>query len=277
MSFALGRRLIVLAALCIMALPATATRSVAAEPVMIYAAATLTNALDAAIAAAETSLHVPVTVVYGPSPSLVKQLENGAPGDIFFSADTDWMDEAAARKIVDPATRVDLLSSKLVLIAPASQAVATPIAPGFPLAAMLGEGRLVMCDPMMMPAGRYGRLALQKLGVWDSVKDHIANAENVRAALAYVARREAPLGIVFDTDAMLDHDVKVIGTFPADSHPPIVYPIAAVARSHNPDTPRVVRFLASPVAKPIFEKYGYAVLPSGSSRLEGLSTIAAKE
>jgi molybdate transport system substrate-binding protein len=261
MPFAFGRSLRVLAVLGIIALPVTATRSMAAEPVMIFAAATLKDALDAVTTAAEGSMHVPVTAVYGPSANLVKQLENGAPGDIFFSADADWMNEAIARKLVDPATRIDLLSSKLVLIAPASQAVATPITPGFPLAAMLGDGRLAMCDPMMMPAGRYGRAALQKLGVWDSVKDRIVNAENVRAALAYVARREAPLGIVFDTDAMLDPGAKVIGVFPADSHPPIVYPLAAVARSRNPDTARILRFLVSAPAKSIFEKHGYAILP----------------
>jgi molybdate transport system substrate-binding protein len=264
MLVATARRLLVLVVLGMIALPLTTVRSVAAEPVMIFAAATLKDALDAVVAAAGAAIHVPVTAVYGPSPSLVKQLENGAPGDIFFSADADWMDEAIARKIVDPATRVDLLSSTLVLIAPASQAVDTRITPGFPLVAMLGDGRLAMCDPMMMPAGRYGRAALQKLGVWDGVKDRIANAENVRAALAYVARREAPLGIVFDTDARLDQGVKIIGTFPADSHPPIVYPFAAVAHAHNPDTTRILGFLASEPARSIFTKYGYAVLPPAS-------------
>jgi molybdate transport system substrate-binding protein len=194
----------------------------------------------------------------------VKQLENGAPGDIFFSADSDWMDEAVKAKIVDPKTRVDLLSSKLVLIAPAKQAKPVTIAPGFPLATMLGDGRLAVCDPMMMPAGRYGRAALQKLGVWDSVKDKIANAEDIRAALAYVSRGEAPLGVVFDTDARLDKGVAIIGTFPAETHPPIVYPIADVARSQNPDTARLTAFLTSAAAKPIFERYGYTFLPSGA-------------
>lgn len=264
MGFELDRRRLVLAGLATLALPAAA-RPAAATPVMIYAAATLKDALDQAIASAEAGLRLPIIAVYGPSPSLVKQLENDAPGDIFFSADPDWMDEAAARKIVDPATRTDLLSSKLVLIAPGPKAAATAIEPGFPLAAMLGDGRLAMCDPMMMPAGRYGRAALQSLGVWDSVKDRVANAENVRAALAYVARREAPLGIVFDTDARLDPGVTIIGTFPVGSHPPIIYPIAAVARSRNPDTAKVLRFLVSPAAQPIFERYGYTVLPAHSS------------
>jgi molybdate transport system substrate-binding protein len=266
MHFDLGRRRIVLATVAGLVLPLRAARSATVQPVRIFAAATLQDALAAAMASARAALHVPVTAVYGPSSALVKQFENGAPGDLFFAADTDWMDEAVARKVVDPATRVDLLSSTLVLVAPASQATATTIAPGFPLAQMLGDGRLAMCDPMMMPAGRYGRAALQKLGVWDSVKARVANAADVRAALAYVARREAPLGIVFDTDARLDPGVKIVGTFPADSHPPIVYPIAAVAQSRNPDTARVLRFLVSPEAKPIFERYGYEVLTAASAR-----------
>jgi molybdate transport system substrate-binding protein len=231
---------------------------------MVFAAATLKDALDSALTAAQTALHVTAQAVYGPVPSLVKQLENGAPGDIFFSADTDWMDEAVTQKIVDPASRVDLLSSKLVLIAPATQAQSVAIMPGFPLAAMLGDGRLAMCDPMMMPAGRYGRAALQKLGVWDSVKDRVANAADIRTALSYLARGEAPLGIVFDTDAKLEPGVAVIGTFPADTHPPIVYPIATVAQRRNPSTARVFGFFTSSAAKPIFEKYGYVFLPRGA-------------
>jgi len=233
----------------------------AGKPVMIFAAATLKPALDPAAQAATEALHVGVTVVYGPSPALVKQLETGAPADIFFSADADWMDAAVARKLVDPATRVDLLSSTLVLIAPAADATPVTIAPGFPLATMLGDGRLAMCDPMMMPAGRYGRAALQKLGVWPSVQHRVANAEDVLAAVTYVSRREAALGIVFDTDAKLDPGVAVVGTFPPDTHPPIVYPVAAVARSTNPETPRVLAFLRSAAARRIFAAHGYTVLP----------------
>jgi molybdate transport system substrate-binding protein len=251
----------VLAALGALALPTVAAHGASSEPVRIFAAATLKDALDAAMAAAAAAVDAKVIGVYGPSPALVRQLEDGAPGDIFFSADPDWMNDAVKRNIVDPASRIDLLSSKLVLVAPASHARETVIGPGFPLEKMLGDGRLAMCDPMMMPAGRYGRAALQKLGVWESVKTRIANAADVRAALAYVARGEAPLGIVFDTDARLEPDVKVIGTFPADSTPPIVYPVAAVARSTNPSTRPVLRYLVSPQARPIFEKFGYRFLP----------------
>jgi molybdate transport system substrate-binding protein len=206
-----------------------------------------------------------VQPVYGPSPALVQQPQNGAPGDIFFSADSDWMDEAVVRGVVQPSGRVDLLSSTLVLIAPATQGEPVTIGPDFPLAALLGSGRLAVCDVMMMPAGmmragRYGRAALQTLGVWERVKDRVANAADVLAALAYVSRREAALGIVFNTDARLDQGVRVVGTFPPDSHPPIVYPLATVARSRNSDATRVFGFVTSAAARSIFASYGYSVL-----------------
>ncbi len=226
---------------------------------MILAAATLKGALDPVARAAEAALHVQIVTVYGPSPALVKQLENGAPGDIFFSADADWMNAAIAGKVVDPATRVDLLSSQLVLVGPAGKAMPVTIAPGFPLADMLNNGRLAMCDPMMMPAGRYGRAALQRLGVWDSVKGRIAVAEDVLAAMVLVSRQEAALGIVFDTDARLDQDVGIVGRFPPDSYPPIVYPIAAVATSRNPATRAVLDFLTSATGKAMFEAQGYTI------------------
>jgi molybdate transport system substrate-binding protein len=162
------------------------------------------------------------------------------------------MDDAIARRLVEPSSRVDLPSSKLVLIAPAGYAEAVTIAPGFPLVDLLGSGRLAMCDPMMMPAGRYGRTALLSLGVWDSVRERVATAADVLAALAYVSRHEATLGIVFDTDARLDQGVTVIGAFPDDSHQRIVYPLAKVARSHNPDASGVLKFLTSPEVEPVF-------------------------
>ena len=234
----------------------------AAQPVMILAAATLKNALDLVVRAAEAKLHVPIVTVYGPSPTLVKQLQNGAPGDIFFSADSDWMDNAIAHKLVDPASRVDLLSSRLVLVAPAGQAQQVAITPGFPLKRLLGTGRLAMCDPMMMPAGRYGRAALQQLDVWNNVKGHVAVAEDVLGALVLVLRREAALGIVFDTDARLDRGVSIIGTFPSDSHPPIVYPVAEVASGRNPNTRPVLEFIVSAESRAIFQGEGYTVLSS---------------
>lgn len=173
------------------------------------------------------------------------------------------MDNAIAHKLVDPASRVDLLSSKLVLVAPADPARPVVIAPGFPLASLLGAGRLAMCDPMMMLAGRYGRAALQKLGVWSNVKARVAVAEDVLGALVLASRHEAARGIVFDTDALIDHGVSVIGTFPADSYPPIVYPVAAVAGSRNPNTRLVLDFIVSPEARAMFRAQGYT-LPSVS-------------
>ncbi|MDR3514802.1 MAG: molybdate ABC transporter substrate-binding protein [Azospirillaceae bacterium] len=250
----------ILATLAILALPLATPRPAVAEPVVILAAATLKDALDAVTAAAASAMPVQTTAIYGSSPGLVKQLENGAPGDLFFSADTDWMNEAVKRQLVDPATRVDVLSSSLVLVGPAPQPAATPITASFPLSMMLGDGRLAMCDPMMMPAGRYGRIALQHLGLWEGVKDHVANAENIRVALTEVAHHETPLGVVFDTDARLDNRVAIVGTFPADSHPPILFPLAAVSHGHNPDTARLLAFLVSPAARSIFESYGYAVV-----------------
>jgi molybdate transport system substrate-binding protein len=254
-----NRRRLIAAGLAAIGLPVATMPSSANEPVMIYAAATLRSALDAVVEEARASLHVSITPIYGPTPALVQQLQNGAAGDIFFSADADWMNEAVAHGIVDPKTRIDLLASNLVLIAAAPREP-IGIKPGFPLAELLGDGRLAMCDPMMMPAGRYGRIALQKLGVWDSVKDRVASAADVQTALAYVSRHEAPLGIVFDTDARLDRGVRVIGIFPPDSHPPIVYSVATVARSSNPNRDQVFRYITSALAAQVFMSFGYAVI-----------------
>ena len=233
-----------------------------AEDLLVFAAMTLQGALDDAAAAYTNQSGVNVTFSYGPSAALVKQIENGAPADILVSADSDWMDAAQTKGLIHDSTRIDLLSSQLVLIAPRGSSVAAVIRSGFPIQQMLGDGRLVMCDPMMMPAGRYGRASLQNLGVWQSVQDRVANADNVRAALAYVSQGEAPLGIVFDTDAALDSGVKIVGVFPAESHPPIVYPAAVIASSDNPAAESFLTFLKSAGAKPIFERYGYVFLPS---------------
>lgn len=234
----------------------------AARDVMVFAAATLQDALDEATARFQTESHIGIPVSYGPSATLVKQIENGAPADIFISADAHWMDQAEHEGLLDPASRFDLLSSRLVLIAARDSSASVDIKPGFDLGALLGSGRLAMCDPMMMPAGRYGRAALQSLGVWDSVKDRVAQAATVRAAMIYVSRGEAPLGIVFDTDAVADKSVKIIGSFPRESHPPIVYPVALTATGGaNPDAARFLDFLKSPGAKSIFESHGYTFLP----------------
>jgi molybdate transport system substrate-binding protein len=163
--------------------------------------------------------------------------------------------------MVKPETRKDLLGNEIVLIAPKNSSAEVKIEPNFALAKLLGDGRLAMANTDSVPAGKYGKAALQKLGVWDSVSGKIAQAEDVRAALALVSRGEAPLGIVYQTDAAADANVKIVGTFPSDSHPPIIYPIALVAASTNPDAAQLLDYIKSAKAKPLFEKQGFTVLP----------------
>jgi molybdate transport system substrate-binding protein len=249
-----------LAAALLLALVA-ARPAAAAEPVLVFAAASLRNALDDAVAAFDKETGDTTQVSYAASSALARQLDSGAPADLFISADLDWMDYAQQKKLIRPDTRKDLLGNRLVLVAPADSTIGTvDIKSGFPLAQLLGGGRLSVADDAV-PAGRYGKAALEKLGVWSSVSGHLARAQDVRGALFFVSRREAPLGIVYETDAAADRGVKVVGVFPADSHPPIIYPIALTATSKNPEAQRFLKFLESPAAKPFFEKQGFTVLP----------------
>jgi molybdate transport system substrate-binding protein len=242
-------------------LVAVASRPAAADDVVVFAAASLKNAIDVVAADFQRDDAAKVRVSYGASSALAKQLENGAPADVFISADRDWMDWAEGRGLIKPETRKDLLGNGLVLVAPAAHAIGVNIEPGFPLVSMLGDGRLAVADPDSVPAGKYAKAALETLGVWASVKDRLAPAENVRAALFFVARAEAPLGIVYATDAVAEAQVKIVGVFPDDTHPPIVYPIALTAVSTNPEARRFLDFLASTAAKPVFETQGFRVLP----------------
>ena len=229
---------------------------------LVFAAASLKNVLDAINDAwrRETGKHA--TIAYAASSTLAKQIENGAPADLFISADRDWMNYLDTRKLINPESRSDLLGNSLVLIAPASGTVKLSIVPDFGLAAALGDGRLAMADPAAVPAGRYGKAALEHLGVWSSVEKRIAAAENVRAALLLVARGETPLGIVYRTDAAAEPAVKIVGIFPPDTHPPIVYPIALTATSTNPDAPILLAYLRGAAARGQFEKAGFTVLDS---------------
>jgi molybdate transport system substrate-binding protein len=224
----------------------------------VFAAASATDALDeiaAAFAAKKLGTIVPT---YNSSSILAKQIENGAPAAIFLSADEQWMDYLDAKKLLAPGTRSDLLGNALVLIAPKEGAPApVAIAPGFPLAKLLGDGHLSMGDPAHVPAGLYGKAALEKLGVWDQVKDKVVAAENVRGALAFVERGEAPYGIVYATDAMATPKVVQVGTFPEDSHPPILYPVALVAGHETPEARAVLDFIRGAEAKAIWTKYGF--------------------
>src|SRR5262249_47525054 len=211
--------------------------------VLVFAAASLKDALDEANSLFLFENGSGVRVSYGASSALAKQIENGAPADVFISADLDWMDYVAERKLIKPDTREKFLGNRLVLVANADSKLSLTIGPNFQLAQALGDGRLAMADPTSVPAGKYGKAALEKLGVWGSVAGKIAPAQDVRAALLLVSRGEAPLGIVYQTDAGADKNVKVIGTFPESTHPPIVYPIAILAGSTNGVAPVYVQYL----------------------------------
>jgi molybdate transport system substrate-binding protein len=229
----------------------------AQSQLVVFAAASLKNALDeiAAVSPAKP------TISYGASSALAKQIENGAPAQVFISADLDWMDYLEQRKRLRPGTRKNVAGNKLVLIAPAGSAAKTAIQPGFPLAKLLGEGRLATADPAHVPAGKYTKAALEKLGVWDAVAGRLAATENVRAALALVARGEAPLGAVYSTDAAVEPKVRVVATFPDGLHPAIVYPAALTSAA--PASGAAADFLAllgSAVARNVFEKYGFTPL-----------------
>jgi molybdate transport system substrate-binding protein len=229
--------------------------------ILVFGAASLKNALDDANALYQRDKGGKVVVSYAASSALAKQIENGAPADIFISADLDWMDYLAQRKLIKPDTRSNFLGNKIVLIAAADSKLTLTIGPNFQLAQALGNGRLAMADPASVPAGKYGKAALEALGVWSSVANRIAPAQDVRATLAFVSRGEAPLGIVYQTDAAADKGVKVVDAFPTATHPPIVYPIAVTAASTNPETVAYITFLKSPAAKPAFEKQGFVLLP----------------
>jgi molybdate transport system substrate-binding protein len=227
---------------------------------LVFAAASLKNALDGVNAEYQRRTGRRVTVSYASSPTLAKQIESAAPADVFISADLDWMDYLAQRTLIKPETRRNLLGNRIVLISPAGTRQDVKITPGFPLANLLGGGRLAMADPDSVPAGKYGKAALEHLGVWSSVQGQLARAENVRAAMALVSRGEAPLGIVYQTDAAADPKVKIVGHFPEDAHPPITYPVAALAASPSPTTAAYLEFLRSAAARSLFEKQGFTVL-----------------
>ncbi|MBB3660534.1 molybdate transport system substrate-binding protein [Rhizobium sp. BK650] len=232
----------------------------AAEKVTVFAAASLKDALDAANAAWAKESGKEAVVSYAASGALAKQIENAAPADVFISADLNWMDYVADKKLIKPDTRFNLLGNRLVLIAENGNQKPVKIKSGFDLVGLLGDGKLAMGDPKSVPAGKYGQTALDKLGVWKSVESKVAYAESVRAALTFVSRGEAPYGIVYQTDAAADKGVAIVGTFPADSHPPIIYPIALLAESKNPDAAGYLGFLKSDRAAPFFTAQGFTIL-----------------
>lgn len=230
-----------------------------ADEITVFAAASLTNALNDAGRAFEQKEQHTVRFSFASSSTLAKQIENGAPANLFLSADLDWMDYLDRRKLIAEGTRTNLLGNRLVMIAPADSAVKVDLKPGIDLPGQLAGGLLATGDPDHVPAGKYARQALEKLGVWKGIEGRIARADSVRAALALVERAECPLGVVYATDAAASAKVKVVGVFPEDSHPPIVYPAAIVKDKGTPAAERLIEFLQSPAARPIFEKHGFAV------------------
>lgn len=234
--------------------------ALAQEQITVFAAASLKNALDDTNAAFTKATGVKVVASYEASSALAKQIEAGAPADIFISADLRWMDYAAGKKLIKPDTRLNLLGNKLVLIAPKDSKIDhVAIAKGFDIAKLAGDGRIAVADVKAVPAGLYAKAALEKLGSWAAAEPKLAQAENVRATLAFVARGETPIGIVYETDAKVEPKVKIIGTFPDDSYPPVTYPVAATANA-KADALKYLQFLRGNGAKTIFEKYGFSFL-----------------
>jgi molybdate transport system substrate-binding protein len=226
----------------------------------IFAAASMKNALDDVDAAYTAKAGVKVVASYAASSVLAKQIDQGAPADIFLSADTDWMDYAAKQKTINTETRTNLLGNSIVLIAPKDSSIGNvTIGQGFDLAKLAGSGRIATGDVNSVPVGKYAKAALEKLGAWEAAAPKFAMAESVRAALTLVARGEAVLGIVYSTDAKVEPGVKIVGTFPADSHPAIIYPVAATATA-KPEAAAYLDFLRSQAAKTVLEKYGFIYL-----------------
>jgi molybdate transport system substrate-binding protein len=237
----------------------TTAPDTAAAPV-VFAAASMKTALDAAAAAWKADTGKTVSIAYASSATLAKQIEQGAPADIFISADLNWMDYLEKAKLIRAETRRNLLGNKLVLIEPGDADVKLEIAKGFNLAGAAGDGKIAVCAIDSCPGGIYAKEALESLGVLAGVEAKLAQADNVRNALNLVARGEAKFGIVYATDAKADPKVKVVGTFPASSHSPIVYPVALIAASTNPDAAFFLAYLASQSATQIFLEQGFGVL-----------------
>lgn len=232
-----------------------------AQDLLVFAAASLKTALDEIHAGWTAEKRGGVKASYAASSALARQIEAGAPADIFLSADLDWMDYLQQRNQLKAGSRTSLLSNRIVLIAPANAQASLTITPGFALTDLLGrDGRLAMADVNAVPAGKYGKAALEHLGVWPMVQNRVAQAENVRAALMLVARGEAPAGIVYETDAAAEKSVRILGRFPETSHPPIIYPAAALAASQHPQAMAYLGHLRSSAAKAVFEKHGFTLL-----------------
>jgi molybdate transport system substrate-binding protein len=237
--------------------------SALARPPLVLAAASLQESLSAVADAWAAKHHERPVISFAASSALARQIDAGAPADLFISADEPWMNDVQKNGYVAQGTRVSFLANRLVLIAPAGSKATIAIKPGFPLAQALGDGRLAMADPDSVPAGKYGKASLTSLGVWSAVKDKVVSGDSVRSAMAFVERGEAPFGIVYATDALASKAVRVVGLFPDASHPPITYPIARLVASTSADAEQFRLFVISAQGRSIIRKYGFvAQFPS---------------
>jgi molybdate transport system substrate-binding protein len=228
-------------------------------PITVFAATSLTNVLQELGDGFTRETTIPIRFSFAASSALARQIESGAPADIFFSADLEWMDYLQTRNLIRRDSRHDVLGNRLVLIAPTDSNLKLKIEPHFPLAAALGKGRLATGDPDSVPVGRYAREALTTLGIWNEVADRIVRADSVRSALAFVDRGEVPLGIVYETDALIDKKVRVLDVFPAGSHLPIVYPIAETTAG-KADAAKFIAYVRGPAGDVAFKAYGFTPL-----------------
>jgi molybdate transport system substrate-binding protein len=252
-------------ALALGSAPAASAQEKREKVVTIFAAASMKNAMDDINAAFTKATGIKAVASYAASSALMKQIENGAPADVFASADLDWMDYGSQKKLIKDDTRVNLLGNRLVLIAGKDAKIGqVTIAQGFDLAKLAGDGRIVTGDVRAVPVGKYAKAALEKLGAWTAAEPKFAMTDNVRAALTLVARGEAALGIVYETDAKVEPNVKIVGVFPADSHPAIVYPVALTVTA-KPEATQYLAFLRSQAAKAVFEGYGFTLLARPTS------------
>lgn len=243
-------------------LACAASAARADAPVALFAAASLKTALDALVAPLRTEHGIALRCVYAASSALARQIDQGAPADLFWSADREWMDWCIARDLIRLDTRVDLLGNTLVLIAPAASSLAMlPLTPDA-ITRARGTGRIAIGETRSVPAGRYAKEALEHLGLWPDVSAHLAETDNVRASLLLTARGETPLGIVYASDAMAEPRVKILATFPASSHKPIIYPLAMLRASRNTASQTVMRFMQSDTARTVFAMQGFSILPS---------------
>jgi molybdate transport system substrate-binding protein len=252
-------RPILASALLLLALPSRAIDA-PSTTLVVFGAASLTNVLQDIGADYSRETGQEAQFSFAASSALARQIEAGTRADVFVSADEEWMDYLATHNLIQPKSRHDIIMNRLVLIAPAASPIKLKIEPHFALAAALGKDKLALGDPGSVPAGRYARAALTNLGVWSEVASHIVPAEDVRAALAFVARGETPLGIVYETDALVEKRVRIVDTFPDDSHLPITYPVALIATA-KPGAGRFVAYLKSPAARAVFARYGFQNLP----------------